>query len=97
MTPEVHIFPEVFGMDKVTISLQWMQEIYQEWLVSYNIIILSQLNPMADVVTMINSERANLTLRYNTLYNVSVVADLCGQRNSTTLSEIYYGEYLAKL
>ena len=94
MTPEVVIFAEVFRMDKVTISLQWMQEVYQEWFVSYNIIILPQLDPMADVVTMINSMRANLTLLYNTPYNVSVVADLCGQRNSTTLSEIYYGEYL---
>ena len=57
MTPKVHIFAEVFGMDKVTISLQWMQEIYHEWLVSYNIIILPQVDPMADVIIMINSTR----------------------------------------
>ena len=95
MTPEVVIFAEVFRMDKVTISLQWMQEVFHEWFVSYNITILPQLNSMADVVTwtMINNVRANLTLLYNTPYNVSVVADFCG-RQSTTLIEIYYGEYL---
>ena len=78
MTPKVHIFAEVFRMDKVIISLQWAQEVYQEWLVSYNIIILPQLDPITDVVMMINSSMTNLTLAYNTPYNVSVVADLCG-------------------
>ena len=77
MTPKVHIFSEVFRMDKVTINLQWLQEVYQEWLVSYNIIILPQLNPMADEVTMINSTMVNLTLAYNPPYNVSVEADFC--------------------
>ena len=78
MTPEVHIFAKVFRMDKVTISQQWLKEVYHEWLVSYNIIIFPQLDPLADVITMINSTMANLTLAYNTPYNVSVVADLCG-------------------
>ena len=48
---------------------------------------------MADVVTMINSTMANLTLAHNTPYNVSVEADLCGRRNSTTIIELNYGGY----
>ena len=77
-------------MDKVTISLEWMQEIYQGWFVSYNISILS--SPVTHTtVTMINSVRANITVPYNTPYNVSVVADLCG-RQATTFIGNNYGE-----
>ena len=35
---------------------------------------------------------AILTLPYNAPYNVSVVADFCGQRNSTTLIELNYSK-----
>ena len=41
-------------------------------------------------VTMISNTGANVTVPYNTLYNVSVVADLCG-RQVTTIIEIHYG------
>ena len=75
---------EIFGLERVTISLKWTQGIHQGLLVFYIIVI---------VTPMISNTRVNITLAYNTPYNVSVVADFCGQRNSTTLIELNYGEY----
>ena len=81
-----------FGVEAVTINMQWAQEIHPEgYFVSYSVNVL----PVIDVtITMINNTRlaANLILSYNTPYSVSVVADLCGQSNVTTLTEIIYGE-----
>ena len=60
---------------------------------SYNISISPALNATA---TMISNTRANLTLAYNTPYNVSVVADFCGHQ-ATTIIEIgvcTYGSYM---
>ena len=80
---------EDVGPEKVIISLQWAQETHQGLFVSYSVSIL----PMIGVtITMISDTRANLTLLYNTPYTVSVVADICGQRNSTTLIELNYGK-----
>ena len=57
--------------------------------VSYNI----STGPEIDAaVTLISNTRANLTLSYNTQYNVSVVADLCGHQSTTLIDEIHYGE-----
>ena len=79
---------EIFGLERVTIHLRWAQEIRQGLLVSYSISVL----PVVGVtISMISNTRANLTLAYNTLYNVNVVADICGQRNSTTLINQNYG------
>ena len=77
------------GAKAVMISMQWAQEIYQGLSVSYNISVLPVVGAK---ITTINNTRANLTLSYNTPYNVSVVADLCGQSSVTTLTEINYGE-----
>lgn len=74
VSPLVNI-GEDYGPDKITVSLWWTQEIHDNLLVSYSISIL----PMVGVtITMISNTRANLTLSYNTLYNMSVMADFCG-------------------
>ena len=36
----------------------------------------------------------SITVSYDTHYNVSVEATLCGQRNVSSITEIYYSEYL---
>ena len=41
----------------------------------------------------IGNNRANLILSYNTPYNVSVVAEVCGQRNATKSLKLNYGRY----
>ena len=43
-------------------------------------------------IAVISNTRANLSVPYNTPYNVSIVAGVCGQRNSTTYIELNYGK-----
>ena len=82
------ITEEEFGMDRVAIGLHWTQESHENLLVSYNI---STVPTIGAELTMISNTRANLTVPYNTVYNVSVVADLCGSQ-ATTRIRIHYGE-----
>ena len=86
-SPPIVQTKEKFRMDEVVIGLQWTQETYENLYVSYNI----STEPEIDAtVTLISNTHANLTLSYNTQYNVSVVADLCGHQ-ATTIIEIHYG------
>ena len=78
---------EQFGVDSVTVSLQWT-EVLNNPLVTYHV----SVEPMADINT--GNGRANLTLLYNTPYNVSVVADFCGRRNATTTLLNNYGNVI---
>ena len=79
--------------DKITISLQWTTQTHDNFSLSYGIIVL----PMANAkVTMINNNSANVTLPYNAIYNVSVVADFCGRSNATMHFEVYYGKCTTK-
>ena len=82
------ITEEEFGMDGVAIGLHWTQESHGNLLASYNI---STVPTIGAEVTMISNTKANLTVPYNTPYNVSVVADLCGSQAITKI-EIHYGK-----
>ena len=73
-------------MDSVIVLLQWIEELSNS-LVIYNV----SVEPMANVVN--GNGRANLTLLYNTLYTVSVVADFCRRRNATTTVMKNYGKH----
>ena len=73
-------------MDSVIVLLQWTEDISNS-LVIYNV----SVEPLANVVK--GSGKANLTLLYNTLYTVSVVADFCGRRNATTTVMKNYGKH----
>jgi hypothetical protein len=81
--PEVSL-AEKFGVDSVTVFLQWTEELNNS-LVTYHV----RVEPMAHVNT--GNGKANVTLLYNTPYNVSVVADFCGRRNATTTFMRNYG------
>ena len=81
--PEVSL-DEQFGMDNVTVFLQWTEELNNS-LVSYHV----SIEPMAHVNT--DNSRANLVLLYNTPYNVSIVADVCNRINATTTLMRNYG------
>ena len=77
-------------MERASVSLQWTQEIHQGLLVSYCINVI----PMVGGTIAVSSNiRANLSVPYNTPYNVSIVAGVCGQRNSTTYIELNYGKF----
>ena len=94
--PEIVVTKKDFGMDEVTISLEWLatQELTEnsfESLASYNV----NVEPSTGVkVVMIDVTRVNLTARYNTLYNVSVIAIFCDQINTSTIIELNYGKLL---
>ena len=78
---------EQFGHDAVSVTLQWIPASFNS-LYSYNVIVDPQVQLQFN-----GSTRVQLTLSYNTLYNVSVVAThLCGQNtnNMITFVELYY-------
>ena len=45
------------------------------------------------MLTLIGKNKANLTLSYNTLYNVSVVAEVCGRLDASTIFMVNYSKY----
>ena len=77
-----------FGFDNITISLSWTQ---QDSDISYNVTVV----PQVTMRLIPGSERASvqLILFYNTLYNVSIVATLCGRNIFSTAIELSYGEF----
>ena len=77
---------EEFGIDQVVVGLHWAQQNHDNLQVFYNVSIVPMTNTE---VTMISNTGANVTVPYNTPYNVSVVADLYG-RQVTTIIEIHH-------
>ena len=76
-----------FGNESVILMLEWTGE--HNNLSSYSVDIFPQAN------VVVNNRSARLTLQiellYNTLYNVSIIASLCGI-NSSSFVELHYGE-----
>jgi hypothetical protein len=74
-----------FGADNFTVTLEWYQfsggETYSVATVPESVHLISTMN-----------RSIQLVLLYNTQYNVTVTATLCGHRNATNLV-IYYGNY----
>lgn len=82
-------------MNEVTVNLEWMstQELIEnsfESLVSYNVSVMSSVGVE---VVVVDATRANLTIPYNTLYNVSVTAIFCDQVNTSTSINLTYGKH----
>ena len=46
----------------------------------------------ATTSTSRDSDRANVTVPYNSPHNISVIADFCGRINASTITEVYYGK-----
>ena len=72
-------------IDHLTVLLKWMAEKG----VTYNV-----STETTAVVENIATSSAQITVSYNTFYNVSVVATLCGHKNVSAVEIIYYGEFL---
>ena len=70
-----------FGVDNVTVILEWIHENATSY----------TLSTIPQVAIRNQTTSVQMTLSYNTLYNVSVVATLCGQ-NTTIVSVLSYGE-----
>jgi hypothetical protein len=73
-----------FGNDNFTVTLEWSQFSSE----TYSVATVPESEHVS--FTMITS--VQLVLLYNTQYNVTVTATLCGHRNPTNLV-IYYGNY----
>jgi hypothetical protein len=79
---------ETFERDDITISLEWNSN-QSDYDIVYNVSISPQ--PATD--TSIESGRMNVTVYYNTHYNVSIyAAPPCGEYNLTEFLEFYYGK-----
>ena len=75
-------------IDHLTVLIEWMAEKG----VTYNIRSES-LREMCAKIVSVTTSSVQIMVSYNTFYNVSVEATLCGQMNVSTI-EIYYGEIL---
>ena len=74
---------EFFGINTVTTTLEWTQE----YDVIYNVSVFPPVtNEMSE------GSSFELTLLYNTYYNVSVVATRCGKSNTNIL--LHYGKIM---
>ena len=80
-------FSEFFGTNSVIATLGWTQQND----VTYNISIFPQIS-VANI-KMSGSSSTQLTLLYNTHYNVSIVATRC--ETTTTIFPLHYGEILS--
>ena len=83
-------FEEEFEVERVTVHLNWTQS--ENPLVSYSVsVVPGSPESGTTAVPITDITAANLALSYNTLYNVTVVANFCGQRNAATCIKFSYG------
>ena len=80
---------EQFANETVTIFFTWTIEEIDG--VLYSISVIPQATVMYDGPT-----NAQLTLSYNTSYNVSLIATRCGQNSSSPSTKLRYGESLSQ-
>ena len=76
-----------YGANNVTILLEWMPQKS----VMYNVSIETAEPRVATIKLSKLLSSAQVTVLYNTHYNVSIKAS-CGQRSVSTIFEVYYGE-----
>ena len=88
ITVQIHplvIESESFLPDTIAIIVHWEKQ--------DNVLYISTISPSAEVtVRFITSTRIQVTVAYNTPYNLSIVGTLCGQ-NTTEVIELHYGEW----
>ena len=75
----------LFGMDSALVTVQWS---YQDG-ISYDVDTIPQIN-----TTFIERTRIQMLICYNTVYNVSITATLCGQNGVTTTVMLNYGKLI---
>ena len=83
--PEITLRPDVahLGTDNFIVTLEWSQFSGETYTVA--------TVPEPVYISFIMSTSIQLVLHYNTQYNVTVIATLCGHRNATANLMIYYG------
>ena len=87
--PVVQISSEQFGMNNVTVILEWINE---GGGVSYNASVTPEC-PQIEMFTGNGTQGIKLVLLYNTQYNLSTVATLCEENSAASITELNYGEF----
>ena len=86
-SPVVQVRSEQFGLDNITVILEWHNE---GGGVSYSASVTTE----SLAVEMLTGHASiELVLLYNTQYNLSIVASLCGVNSTTSITELNYGEF----
>ena len=83
VTPILNFSKQFGPNNNIVVTLAW----FHKNGVSYSI----SVDPEVDINYIEENDSAQLILLYNTKYNVSVIASLCG-KNSTTSSIINHGK-----
>ena len=87
----VQVHSEQFGLDNITVILEWHNE---GGGVSYS----ASVTPESLRVEMLyenvtGNASVELVLLYNTQYNLSIVASLCGLNSAMSITELNYGKF----
>ena len=83
---EVALISEDFKNDSIVLTLEWTVE--NGAFIGLNVV------PQAEIMNLGSSNRTGqLVISYNTSYNISGVASLCGRYSSHSI-ELHYGEFL---
>lgn len=85
-TPSVFIVLEEYGVDNVTVALEWTQQMQAGDTVPYNV----SISPLVPIIFN-GSTSLKLALEYNLEYNLSVEADVHCESNATAFVTLYYG------
>ena len=75
--------------DSLIVLINWTIIHYEEHITSLNIDATPEV---VNVVPHVDRMSAELQITYNTQYNVSIIATLCGISNITTTVKLKFGE-----
>ena len=84
--PEGVLMSEMFGSDSATVILQWSSPTVASG-VSYNV----NVTPPLESVLMAGNTSVQLTVPYNTEYNVSIVTINCAGKSPASVTSLLYG------
>ena len=83
---ELAVVSEELKSDHIVLTLEWISENGMSAFSELNVV------PQAEIISLGPSSR-QLVISYNTSYNASAVASLCGQQSLHSI-ELHYGELL---
>ena len=87
----VQVRSEQFGLDNITVILQWLNE---GGGVSYSASVTPESLAVEMLIGNVTGYASiELVLLYNTQYNLSIVASLCGVNSTTSITELNYGKF----
>ena len=82
-----------FRRNSIVVLIEWIQSQRHGHDTTYNINVEAFPQDLVNnIITITNTTSAQLQLSYNTHYNVSITATLCGQWNATTIISLDFGE-----